>query len=453
MLPTNRRTQLEKLQLFEELDRRLMERVGVHLADVGDLSSPALAKILRDTADVSPAASSSSAFHQERRQHLAYPAPSPAAAAAAPAAGTPGSLSYSDGGSSGDGTPSVGIDLSNSASPAASLTSILSGGPIEPSSYGRGRKASQGGGAAAAVTAEEDAAGLQTSPYLDSFASVQDDDDAQSAAASGSEVSPAPSAVSSGVSSVTTINRGMSPVTVGDGGGNRGRTSPGALSYSNSLASSPLSLQPYAFDSSSGGGVKKTSSGDKPPLAASVEVSADRGWVSSPINAKHVAAASDKDERAPAFALSGDSSGGAFRSGGGRDARENGERGSGGNPGVEGGAGGAAAGTVPTHGGGGSTDGNTGSGEGPPPPQQQQQRQPSADFDENAFAEQEQRMRHAFLMRLGSVDSEASSGGRQGGGAPARDHDGSLTSLSMTGGGSGERQAHNFQPADSLNRK
>lgn len=43
-------TQLDKLQKFEELDRQLVGRIGVHLQDVGELSSPALSQLLRETA-------------------------------------------------------------------------------------------------------------------------------------------------------------------------------------------------------------------------------------------------------------------------------------------------------------------------------------------------------------------------------------------------------------------
>ncbi|CAN0458312.1 unnamed protein product, partial [Laminaria digitata] len=125
---------LEKLELFEELDRRLMQRVGVHLQDVGDLSSPALEKILRDT-DNSPG---------PFQQYL--PAPSPAASASASAAPSPTATRAADGNPGGgaantsgsfsgasDGSSLVGvsINLANVASPAKSLTSILSGGPLE----------------------------------------------------------------------------------------------------------------------------------------------------------------------------------------------------------------------------------------------------------------------------------------------------------------------------------
>lgn len=411
-----------------------MERVGVHLADVGDLSSPALAKILRDTADVSPSPGASSAasssFQQQRLQSRGYPALSPAAAASA---GTPGSLSYSDG--SGDGTHSVGIDLSTSASPAASLASILSGGPIEPSSYSRGRKTT------AAATAAADGRGeSQTPPYhIGVFDSLQDDDDAQSAAAaSGGEMSPG---VSSGVSSVTTAaSRGVSPVTVGDGdNGNRGRMmSPGQLGgYPSSLAASPLSVQqpPHAFDSGvKGGGASSASGvGSGSPVVvstASVEVSAGRGWVSSPINASHAAS----EENASGFAPLESSGGGrGFHSGG--DRREDAGRGRGiAIPGVV---------TAAVAGGRNSTSGKA-EGRREIENQQQVKQQQSADFDEDAFAQQEQRMRQAFLMRLGSVDSEASSGGRHGAGGG--DHDGSVTSSSIA---SDLQPPPSFRPADS----
>lgn len=83
----------------------------MHLQDVGDLSSPALAKILLDTAD------SPGPF---QRFDVA---PSPAASASAAATPVGGSFSGQS-----DSSSTAGINLSNVPSPAESLTSLLRGG-------------------------------------------------------------------------------------------------------------------------------------------------------------------------------------------------------------------------------------------------------------------------------------------------------------------------------------
>lgn len=429
--------QLEKLQLFEELDRRLMERVGVHLADVGDLSSPALAKILKDTECPSDASTSSSAFHHYQRQHQQYPAPSPAASAAgAPAAA--GGLIYPDENSS------IGIDLSKSATPGASLASILNGGAIEPSSYGQvaGSRVGRGGGggaaAARAATAAREA-GLPQPPYLvdepgSPNLSASVDGGADSPAASG--ISSSMSGVSSGISSITP-NRGMSPVNVGGrersmspeslaGAGGTGGRNGGRLSHSNSLAASPLSTQPYAYSSGGGGaqavrfgesstvGVPAASGGrgDIDNLASSsVEVYAGRGWISSPIAAKNVG----KEDRSVPTPWDRSGSGSVSGSGGAPSYHPGdglGFVGEGDSENPDGAITRTTTKTTRRRGGGSAGDGGgsqaeEGRWESEPEPRQQH-----ADFDENVFAKQEQRMRHAFLQRMGSEESPAPSVGR-----------------------------------------
>lgn len=452
-----------------------MERVGVHLADVGDLSSPALAKILKDTDCPTGSSTASSAFHRHHGQP--YPAPSPAASAAASASG----LSYTE------ETPTIGIDLSKSPTPGASLASILNGGPIEPgqvaaATRGRGRGRDDTAAAQAAAAARE--AGLPPPPFLVGKPGSLGltlplggggGGGADSPAASG--ISSSVSGVSSGVSSVTP-NRGMSPVTVGGrersaspaslagaasgalgrNGGNPSRSnslaaSPlggssgrneGRLRRTNSLAASPLSTQPYA--NSGGGGAQamrfgRSATVEIPAAAgdglgdtdkfatASVEVSAGRGWISSPIDAKNVGK-EDTSVVTPwdtsSSSGSGGASGRASGSGGASSYRPGDGLGFVGDGAAEYPAGPGVTtntkrgrGTTSVGGGSAGTGGGGRTWEGgrrksEPEPREQQQ----PDFDEDAFARQEQRMRHAYLQRLASQEESPAPSGRkrQGGG-------------------------------------
>ena len=429
--------------MFEELDRRLMERVGVHLADVGDLSSPALTKILKDTECPSEGSTPSSAFHADRHRRLQYPAPSPAAASAAAAAG----LSFAD------ETSTIGIDLSRSATPGASLASILNGGPIEPSSCaqvtgttatGRGRGSGVGGGAAAArAAAAAREAGLPPPRFL----SVQPGSPSLSDHVEGCPDSPAASRISSGaspassgISSVTPNKYMSSPKGFrftggGGGGGDGGGRNGGRLSHSNSLAASPLSMQPYPHSGGGGRGGGRGQQAERsgrpsavgiPAVAAgdglggggkniinrtaSVEVAAGRDWIPSPIDAKNVgredgAFSTPWDRRSS-------SSGSAAENGHGNGTGDDGSSASSYRPGdglgLAGSDGGAGDGS-------GAWEGRRKPG--PEPPREQQQ---AEDFDEQGFAQQEQRMRHAYLQRLASEEEASGTATAAAAGSPSR---------------------------------
>lgn len=380
LLPSYPPQQLEKLELFEELDRRLMERVGVHLQDVGDLSSPALAKILRDT-DNSPG---------PFQQYLA--APSPAASASAtpsPAARTSDSSEQNTSGSfsgASEGSSLVGINLANVASPAKSLTSILSGGPLEgvsgptidngtdeseaaskerASAAGRGRAAAA---AAGGGNSTHHAAPVDLQAYFSG--SGRELDEEESAAGSPSGSFAGERRTRGGISS---SSRGRGSVG-GGGGGRRDKHYQGTLPVHDN----------------------GTSRGDRNDNSSSVGVSEGRGWAPSPINAVQ------KDDGVAPW--------GAGTTAGGNGSGSDGYSGRGVAGGGEDVAGPGGNYTVydSEYPGGFDTAGGRSAN-----PSRRREDDPC--FDEARFKDHENRLRHAFMQRMGSVDSASTVGPGMGG--------------------------------------
>lgn len=321
----------------------------MHLEDVGDLSSPALAKILRDTAN------SPTAFHDISL--------SPAASAATSGVGGGSGGSVGGGGSGGgrdnslsilsDGSsPLVGINLAHVASPATSLASLLSGGPLEPPVPALGAPSRVNVNAASGNTSAGRVDAAQA--FLSAGSGMTAGDGAESPAGS------------------PTHSRENSAA----GRGSVGRSS----SWRSSLTPQRLGLR-----SSS-------------PRAPSVGVSGGRSFVPSPINA-----VAKEESAAPWEFNNGVFSASDF---GGADV-----------PGTDG--------KYQVYHSGNPSESGRGA--------QLRRSEQGFTFDEQAFAEQEQRMRHAFIIRMGSVDS-SSAGGSSKAGEGGHLQDG-LRSRSRSGSG------------------
>lgn len=349
------RTQLEKLHLFEELDRRLVERVGVHLTDVGDLSSPALAKILHDTA------------HSPGPFQRYSPAPSPAASANAKAPKVTGkkqrqqddaagqSMSYGS-----DASSLAGINLANVASPAASLTSLLSGGPLEPpvmangvrfgASDATGRAVGSGNLGSEAVrrylSGSELTVGAEESPAGDSPAG------SPTSSRGGSSVVSAARQAMHSASSLT------SPVAAWEYGNAGGITGSGSRQLS-------------------AGETGHAIGASDPAAEATVEVSDGRSWVPSPISAVGMEGASapwDSENAGQSDQGGGDGRGGDAVVPGGKYQFYN-------------------------------------SGNGSERSNSWRRHEEDSSFDEEAFEKQEKKLRSAFMQRMGSLDSSTADGG------------------------------------------